>query len=129
MADHRPAYVERLSAAGSKDVRYVEPTALLEKVNPDDYHGVVVMSHHLPTDLVYLRTLATTRVPYIGLLGPPLRRERLLDDLGADRAAIAGRAHGPVGLNIGAENPEGIALSIVSQMHAVIKGRPGGHLS
>jgi len=129
VADHRPAYVKKLGAAGARDVRFVDPAALREKVNPDDYHGAVIMSHHLPTDLIYLRTLAHSRVPYIGLLGPAPRRERLLDDLGPDKSAIEGRAHGPVGLDIGADTPEGIALSIVSQMHAVIKGRPGHYLS
>lgn len=129
VADHRPAYVSKLSAAGAKDVRYVDPAALLDRVNPDDYHGAVVMSHHLPTDLIYLRALAHSRVPYIGLLGPAPRRERLLDDLGADKSAVEGRAHGPVGLDIGADTPEGIALATVSQMHAVLRGRTGRYLS
>ena len=129
VADHRPAYVSKLGAAGAKDVRLVDPTSLLDKVNPGDYHGAVIMSHHLPTDLVYLRTLARSSISYIGLLGPAPRRERLLDDLGADRSAVEARAHGPVGLDIGADTPEGIALSIVAQLHAVVKSRSGKHLS
>jgi xanthine dehydrogenase accessory factor len=78
------------------------------------------MSHHLPSDLKYLRALAATRIPYIGLLGPAARRERLLADLQADAQRIRPRLHSPVGLDLGGRTPESIALSIVAEVHAFL---------
>jgi xanthine/CO dehydrogenase XdhC/CoxF family maturation factor len=82
------------------------------------------MSHHLPSDEAYLRELAESELPaYIGLLGPKARRARLAQELGAVIDKLVARIHGPVGLDIGAMTPEGIALSIVSQIHAWLAGR------
>ena len=81
------------------------------------------MSHHLDSDLHYLRALARSPVPYVGLLGPAARREKLLGDLGADAAALRGRLRAPVGLDIGGRTPESIALSIVGEVHAALAGR------
>jgi xanthine/CO dehydrogenase XdhC/CoxF family maturation factor len=85
------------------------------------------MSHHLASDEAYLRALARAGTPdYVGLLGPRIRRERLLADLGADAGALAGRLRGPVGLDLGAATPEGIALAIAAELHAWAAGRRGG---
>jgi xanthine/CO dehydrogenase XdhC/CoxF family maturation factor len=65
-------------------------------------------------------------VPYIGLLGPRARRERLMSDLGDQAASVASRIHGPVGLDIGADTPEGIALAIAAEIHLALKGRRSG---
>jgi xanthine dehydrogenase accessory factor len=84
------------------------------------------MSHHLPSDLKYLRALAATSVPYIGLLGPAVRRERLLADLESDAEKIRGRLHAPVGLAIGGRSPESIALAIIAEIHAFVHIGAGG---
>ena len=83
------------------------------------------MSHHLDSDLHYLRALASSTVPYIGLLGPAARREHLLGNLGADAAKMQVRLRAPVGLDIGGRTPESIALSIIGEVHAVLAGRSG----
>jgi len=80
------------------------------------------MSHHLPSDLAYLRVLAASAIPYLGLLGPAMRRARLLADLGADARGLHGRLHAPVGLPLGGRSPESIALAIVAQLHAFVHG-------
>jgi xanthine dehydrogenase accessory factor len=85
--------------------------------------AAVVMSHHFSSDLAYLGMLAHSDVPYIGLLGPAVRRERLLFQLGAESDRLAGRLRAPVGLNLGADTPESIALAIVAEIHAVLAGR------
>jgi xanthine dehydrogenase accessory factor len=82
------------------------------------------MSHHLPSDLAYLRVLAASTVPFVGLLGPHVRRERLLADLGAAAQALVPRLHAPVGLPLGGRTPESIALAIVAQLHAFVHGAP-----
>lgn len=123
VADHRHAYVERIRAVNADDVVQAAPAALTSALDPDDYDAVVIMSHHLQSDRAYLGALSTSRVPYIGLLGPRARRERLLADLGERAMSLAARLHGPVGLDIGADTPQGIALAIAAQIHQVLRGR------
>jgi xanthine/CO dehydrogenase XdhC/CoxF family maturation factor len=78
------------------------------------------MSHHLRTDETYLSQLARVDIPYIGLLGPRHRRERLLDAIGDAALALRDRVHGPAGIDIGGRDPESIALSIVAEAHQVL---------
>jgi xanthine/CO dehydrogenase XdhC/CoxF family maturation factor len=87
------------------------------------FAAAVVMSHHFSSDLAYLGILAHSDVPYIGLLGPAVRRERLLFQLGAEADRLASRLRAPVGLDLGADTPESIALAIVAEIHAVLAGR------
>jgi xanthine/CO dehydrogenase XdhC/CoxF family maturation factor len=123
--DHRAAYL----AAG----RFPPATQLIEAraeelaavVPLADYAAAIVMSHHLVSDLNYLRALAASSVPYVGLLGPAMRREKLLADLGADAVLLRKRLRAPVGLDIGGRSPESIALSIVGEVHAALAGRAG----
>jgi xanthine/CO dehydrogenase XdhC/CoxF family maturation factor len=83
------------------------------------------MSHHLPSDVAYLRELAEAGVPdYVGLLGPSARRRRIAEELGAASAKLQSRLRGPVGLDMGAVTPEGIALSIICEIHAWLAQAP-----
>ena len=121
--DHRPAYAIADRFAGA-DVRCAAPKSLRTEVDLERCHAAVVMSHHLPSDEVYLRELAQAEVPaYIGLLGPKARRARLAKELGPIMEKLGARIRGPVGLDIGATTPEAIALSIVAQIHAWLAGR------
>lgn len=127
--DHRPAYAvpERFPRASRVALN---PAAELGKeLQSVRYDAAVVMSHHLLSDQAYLAALADHDVPYIGLLGPAPRRARLMQELGDKAAAFGGRLRGPVGLDIGAKTPETIALAIVSEIQAVLSGRPGGSFS
>jgi xanthine dehydrogenase accessory factor len=81
------------------------------------------MSHHLSSDLAYLRALARAPIPYVGLLGPAARREKLLGDLGSDALKLRGRLHAPVGLPLGGRTPESIALAIIAELHAFVHTR------
>jgi len=96
------------------------PETLTGAVDLTGFVAAIVMSHHLPSDLAYLRVLAAGTIPYVGLLGPAIRRERLLADLGPDAAALRGRLHAPVGLPLGGRSPESIALAIIAQLHAFV---------
>lgn len=81
------------------------------------YDAVVVMSHHYSRDLDYLRGCARSAVPWIGLLGPPARRDALLAELDREaRDALLPRLQAPVGLRLGGEGPEAIALAIVAAL-------------
>lgn len=115
--DHRPAYIENGDFSRADEVLCLSVEELAAQLDPDRYDAVIVMSHHLTTDREYLRMLSTSRVGYIGLLGPPHRRERLLGELGAAAAGLDKRLHGPAGIDIGASGPAAIALSIIAEMH------------
>jgi xanthine dehydrogenase accessory factor len=123
IVDHRPAHAVAANFPGA-EVRLCEPRLLRESVAIDRCHAAVVMSHHLLSDASYLRELAEAGVPaYIGLLGPEARRIRLARELGPVSEKLKSRLRGPVGSDIGAVTPEGIALAIVTQIHAWLAGR------
>jgi xanthine/CO dehydrogenase XdhC/CoxF family maturation factor len=127
VVDHRPAHArEELFAAGTR-VRCQRPEDLTAE-QLGAVSAAVVMSHHVEHDLAYLRRLAERSPVYVGLLGPVRRREELLQRLG-DAADGLGAVHGPAGLDIGAELPESIALSIVAEIHAVLNGRSAAPLA
>jgi xanthine dehydrogenase accessory factor len=94
---------------------------------------VLVMSHHLERDRQSLRFALESDAAYIGVLGPRSRYQKLLAGLAAEgyvpAAAILSRVRSPVGLALGAETPEEVALSIVGEILAVRRGFAGGFLS
>lgn len=134
VADARPAFarVERFPAAES--VVLVDPRRLdAANLAIDRYTAAVVMTHHFHHDLAWLACLLDTPAPYIGLLGPQRRAERLRVELSRQRHGAlppgAGeRLHAPVGLDIGADSPVEIALAVLGEIRAVLAGRYGGRL-
>jgi xanthine/CO dehydrogenase XdhC/CoxF family maturation factor len=125
VADHRAAYLDAARFPPDTRLVAVHPAELARSLRLDAFSAAIVMSHHLDSDLHYLRGLADSQVPYVGLLGPAARRERLLHDLGDHAAKLRTRLRAPVGLDIGGRSPEAIALSIVGEVHAAFAGRTG----
>jgi xanthine dehydrogenase accessory factor len=78
-------------------------------------------------DLALLRFLLASPARYLGVMGPRDRTERMLRDLAVNGVDLA-RLYSPVGLDIGANGPAEIALSIIAEMRAVLDGRRGGML-
>lgn len=91
-----------------------------EPVDVSDYDAAVVMTHNFPRDVEILRALLASRLAYIGLLGPRARGDELLAEVNATRDA---RIFSPAGLDLGAETPDEIALSIVAEIQAVLNAR------
>jgi xanthine/CO dehydrogenase XdhC/CoxF family maturation factor len=91
------------------------------------------MNHNFGRDLLALDRLLPFRLRYVGLLGPRKRYAELLARLGEyqqfDLDSGARNLFAPAGLDIGSEAPEEIALSIVSEVAAVLADRSGGFLS
>jgi xanthine dehydrogenase accessory factor len=129
IADHRPAYAEARRFPRARRVILGKADELTKHVALDSFDAAVVMSHHLTTDRIYLATLAQSKLGYVGLLGPPARRMRLLSELGEDANKLAPRLASPVGLDIGAQMAEAIALAIVAEVHAYLHGRDGASFS
>ncbi len=125
LADHRPHYLQSGAFGGADRRVLVEPAELGSQLQLADYSAVVVMSHHLDTDRTYLGVLADYGHPYVGVLGPAARRARLLDELGLSESPFADRLRGPVGIDIGADSPEIIALSIVTEIQTVVGQHAG----
>lgn len=126
IAEHRSAYAVASRFPGAHVV-LVRPSSLRSALSLEDCHAAVVMSHHLPSDVAYLRELAGSEQPgYIGLLGPSARRLRIAGELGDVMKSLQPRIRGPVGIDLGAVTPEGIALAIVTQIHGWLAGRESG---
>jgi len=125
MVDHRPAYLSSERFPGATrlfPLRPEEGTNALP-LSPRTY--VVVKTHSLAHDREWVRRLSAVAVPYIGLLGPRARTSEILRQIGGLRTE---RVFGPVGLDIGAEGPEQVALSIVAELLAVRSAREPWHL-
>ena len=130
VVDHRPAY-----AVASRFPK-ADSVLLSDQVpacgGPGSRRAVVIMTHNYDRDRALLPILLDSSAKYVGLLGPGSKRRALLEALekngfkpGPDQLA---KLHAPVGLDIGAETPEEIALSIVAEIKAVLEDRPGGPL-
>nr|WP_299382157.1 XdhC/CoxI family protein [Allomuricauda sp.] len=105
--------------------KLVNVEAELYKPSLDEQTAVVVMTHSYVKDLQFLMALKEEKMAYLGLLGPARRREKLFDEL-LERCPditedFLDRVHGPAGINIGAETPQEIAISIVSEILTVIR--------
>ncbi|HEV2267949.1 MAG TPA: XdhC family protein [Steroidobacteraceae bacterium] len=123
LADHRPAYAVPSHFPLADRVVLTRPEEIAQALDLKQFTAAVVMSHHLPSDLEYLRALSATALEYIGLLGPPARREKLLSELGPDAGRLRPRLRAPVGFDLGGRTPEAIALAIVAEIHAFTHGR------
>ena len=108
---------------------WVVPVGELETQTPDPLAYHVLLSHNYAYDLAALQSLLPSPAPYIGLLGPRLKAQRLLDELAAFPAGLVQglreRLHSPIGLDLGSETPEEIALAIVAEIQARHSGRQG----
>lgn len=129
VADRRPALAapERFPTA-----RQVVTAPTVDELPIRTTDCVVVMTHHYPSDKAIVRRLATVRPRYVGLLGPRRRTERILRELADEGAAVPDEVVAdwrfPVGLDLGAETPAEIALAVVAEILAVVRGRRGGFL-
>lgn len=98
----------------------------------DDRTAAILIQHDRAADGDQLKRLLVTPIPYIGLLGPNRRQQAILDDLRRElpdlNDRLAGRLHGPIGLDIGATGPGEIALSILAEVRAFFSGQSGGFL-
>jgi xanthine dehydrogenase accessory factor len=113
-------------------VECAQSDRLTDVITTNARTAAIVMSHNYERDLDYLGALAASDAGYIGMLGPRARTERLLNDL-ASRGkpipdSLSARLFAPIGLDVGGDGAEAIALSIIAEISAVMYGRAGSHL-
>lgn len=120
VVDHRPGYLNKVNFSNVDEMKLVAPRDFPSELNINDNSFVIVMTHHYEQDLAYLKGLTQLNPAYIGLLGPKRRFENLKRDLRAEGINIPkfieDKIFTPVGLDIGAETPEEIALSIAAEI-------------
>jgi len=96
------------------------------------YTACVLMSHNYEYDRDVLRKLVKTNTPYIGILGPRKRFDKMQEEFLNEGTLLSEndieRIHSPIGLDIGAEAPDEIAVSIIAEIQAKFAKRDGKFL-
>jgi xanthine dehydrogenase accessory factor len=130
VVDPRPGHATRGRFPTADRLVVGEARAAVDLLGLDADSLAVVMNHNYRQDLGALEALLPMPIRYLGVLGPKHRTALLLADLAASgrtaTEAQLARLYGPVGLDIGAETPDEVALAIVAEMKAVLAGRRGG---
>jgi xanthine dehydrogenase accessory factor len=122
VADPRTDFANPKRFPEADEILIVRTDDLTSRAPVDAHTLAVVMTHHYRHDLPFMRVLLPQPLAYLGLLGPKKRAEKILDDLAATPAQRA-RLHAPVGLDLGGDTPEAVALAILSEMQSVLAGR------
>ena len=118
-----PRDVKRVVARADDGVRHVPV---------DERTAVALLTHQFEIDREWLTALLPLGLNYIGILGSRQRAQQLTDRLRDDGIVITPRMqralHAPIGLDLGGESPESIALAAIAEIEATMHGRPGGSL-
>ncbi len=100
--------------------------------NITSYTACVLMSHNYEYDRDVLKKILKSNTPYIGILGPRKRFDKMLSEFRTEGLELASyqlhRIHSPIGLDIGAETPDEIAVSIIAEIQGKFANRSGGFL-
>ena len=121
VVDHRPAYFEKNNFSNAEEILLLSSTKeLSKKCKLGLFDAVVVMSHHLESDRIYLDQLKDIQLSYLGVLGPSDRKNRLIESIDKGKDNLKNKLKGPVGLSIGANSPETIALSLLAEIYTKI---------
>lgn len=131
LIDGRPNYAntQRFPAC---HILIAEPEKVLLDNLINERTACLIMSHNYRYDKAMLRRFSQYEVPYIGMLGPVKKFERIMNELREEgvlfSSAQQASIHSPVGLDIGAETPEEIACSIIAEINMVFSGSTGKSL-
>ncbi|WP_428329594.1 XdhC family protein [Mucilaginibacter sp.] len=132
LVDGRANYAVRERFPQVKKIVIAKPEQVLPQIVLDDRTVVVLMTHNYNYDIAMLRQLLPLQLTYVAALGPKKRLSRMLDELNDEGISVTSAQlnsiYGPAGLDIGSENSDEIALSIISEMQAVLNKRTGNSL-
>ena len=123
VADHRPGLLTRTRFPRVADLVLATPDLIARSLDLDDDTFAVVMTHNYMDDREYLSALLATEVGYVGVLGPRQRTERMIEELELRCPIVKSRIYGPVGLDIGTDGAEQIALSAIAEILSIRSGR------
>jgi xanthine dehydrogenase accessory factor len=133
VTDGRPGHATKSRFSKAQKVLVAKPHEILQQLHPDPQTVFVLMTHNYNYDLALFKELIHLDTGmYIGTLGPKKKLERMINDLNKEGIKLSklqmSKIFGPVGLDIGAETSEEIALSIMAEINAVLAGKQGGLL-
>ncbi len=132
VVDPRGAYLTPGRFPGAALLR-LAPEELQERLELSPRTQAIMMNHHLDRDRVCLWHALRSSAAFIGVLGPRSRYGQLLDALAEEGLHATPdqleRVHSPVGLSLGAEAPEEVAMSILSELMAWRRGAAGRPLN
>jgi xanthine/CO dehydrogenase XdhC/CoxF family maturation factor len=126
--EHRPARAAAFQIPGVHVVAG-DPELLASAAAARPHAACVVMYHHRDADQRALAALAALPPGYVGMLGPRARTAELLRESAAATGGWPTWLRAPVGLDVGAEGADEVALSIVAELVAWSHGATGGALS
>jgi xanthine/CO dehydrogenase XdhC/CoxF family maturation factor len=127
VVDGRANYAKKERFTSACQVLVSKPEQALDQIIIDEHTVFLLMTHNYNYDKAMLKQLLQKNVIYIGMLGPKKKRERILDELKDEGLTFSEQQlsvlHSPVGLDIGAETSEEIALSILAEIKALFAGK------
>ncbi len=132
VVDGRPAYATTLRFQKADKILVAKPEEVLPQLQTDHRTVFLLMTHNYNYDLALLTQLLMQDCAYIGILGPRKKLDRMIGELNNRGVTLTDKQqaaiYGPVGLDIGAETAEEIAVSVIAEIKAVMAGRSGTSL-
>lgn len=132
VVDGRQTHAKQDRFINACQVLISKPEKVLEQVTIDHRTCFVLMTHNYQYDLQMIKALLPIDLPYIGLLGPKKKYNRIIEDLQKEGIHPSekelAKIYGPTGLAIGAETSEEIASSIIAEIQAVLNHQSGSML-
>jgi xanthine/CO dehydrogenase XdhC/CoxF family maturation factor len=132
VTDECAAHIAPLFFPGADNLSLCSRTFIERDFNITPFTACVLMSHNYEYDRDVLRTLLKTATPYIGILGPRKRFDRMCKEFDREGIVLSAddkhRIHSPIGLDIGAETPDEVAVSIIAEIQGKFTCRSGGFL-
>lgn len=128
VTDGRPTHANKERFTSSCQIIVSKPEQTLQNIEIDHRSCFVLMSHNYNYDLAVLKLLLGEKmIPYIGILGPLKKYQRMLGELEEEGFDLkkegVNNIYAPVGLEIGAETPAEIGLSILAEIQSVLTGK------
>jgi xanthine dehydrogenase accessory factor len=127
VVDGRANYAKKERFVSACQVLVSKPEQVLEQIEINEHTVFLLMTHNYNYDMAMLKQLLQKNVAYIGMLGPKKKRERMLNELKDEGLLFTEQQlsvlHSPVGLDIGAETSEEIAVSILAEIKALFAGK------
>ena len=127
--DPRPANARKAYFPQVDNIISSSEQDLLAFSQQHQFAGIILMSHSVGIDAQALKVLHQSPVSYFGLLGPEHRKQQVIEQSTIDIKKMNLPIAGPIGLNIGGDTPESIALAVLAEIHAVIGKRNGQSIS
>ena len=127
VVDGRANYAKKERFVSACQVLVSKPAQVVEQIEIDEQTVFLLMTHNYNYDMAMLEQLLQKNISYIGMLGPKKKRERMLNELKDEGLIFTEQQlsvlHSPVGLDIGAETSEEIAVSILAEIKALFAGK------